>query len=228
MTKPSGSSDSGDSPNMSRRDMLGGGFLSRLAKALGDRIEGVAAPKPPSELNDDQGEPSDAATVSPFRGTIPVIRPPGAVDEPTFLRDCTRCDECLIACPHDAIVHAPPRFREAAGTPMIESTRQPCWMCEDLPCITACEPGVLSHAAPVKIGEAHLQTMHCLAHREIQCTTCSEQCPVEGAIEVVDGRPRIVQSQCTGCGVCHYVCPSTPNSILILPLKDRPPAPSPD
>lgn len=59
-----------------------------------------------------------------------------------FLDGCTRCDKCLQGCPHDAIVHAPDRLREAAGTPIIDPDQQPCMMCDDFPCIAACEPNV--------------------------------------------------------------------------------------
>ena len=38
-------------------------------------------------------------------------------------------------------------------------------------------------------------------------------------------QPRVVETECTGCGVCHYVCPSMPNAVTILALPHRPRAP---
>jgi len=38
---------------------------------------------------------------------------------------------------------------------------------------------------------------------------------------VEDGKPRIVEPNCTGCGVCHGVCPAPANAISITPLADR-------
>ncbi len=162
------------------------------------------------------------------RRLIPVQRPPGAVDEPTFLDQCTRCDECLKACPHDAIVHAPPRLHEIAGTPIIESDHAPCRMCDDLPCIDVCEPNVLTREVPVMMGTARITEETCIAHRSMTCTVCIEQCPVEGAIVTESGKPHVVEDQCTGCGVCRYVCPAPENAILLMPTFTRPARPETD
>ncbi len=40
-----------------------------------------------------------------------------------------------------------------------------------------------------------------------KCFRCVENC-VFGAIEIVDGYPRIDTVLCEGCGVCSYVCPA--------------------
>jgi ferredoxin-type protein NapG len=156
------------------------------------------------------------------RRSIPVLRPPGAIDEIRFLEGCTRCDECRKACPHDAIIHAPARMREAAGTPMIDADHQACLMCEDFPCITACEPGVLSSLVPPMMGTAKVTEHLCLAHHGTTCTVCSERCPVEGAIAVNNGKPTVNEASCTGCGVCRYVCPAPENAILLMPSFLRP------
>ena len=57
------------------------------------------------------------------------FRPPGAQDEVTFLALCTRCDLCAEVCPPQAIAKALPSSGLAAGTPMIEPSRQPCTVC---------------------------------------------------------------------------------------------------
>lgn len=163
----------------------------------------------------------------PPRTTTVVHRPPGAVDEAAFLADCTRCGDCITACPPDAIVLAPEKYGAAAGTPIINPMTSPCVMCDDPPCIHACEPGVLSFAMPLKMGTASIRDPYCLAHQGTSCTVCSEQCPVEGALAVVNGKPVINDAACTGCGVCQYVCPAPYNAVLILPVdrgpKDTPP-----
>lgn len=160
------------------------------------------------------------------RRAIPIFRPPGAIDEPSFLAGCTRCDECRKACPHDAIVHAPERMREAAGTPTIEADHQACLMCEDFPCIAACEPGVLTSLLPPTMGTAKVTEHMCLAYHGTTCTVCSERCPVEGAIDLTNGKPTVNESTCTGCGVCRYVCPAPENAILLMPAFLRPSIPS--
>ncbi len=173
------------------------------------------------------------AAVPPERAATPpgppagrVHRPPGAVDEPTFLRDCTRCGDCITACPPNAIVLAPAPYGPAAGTPMIDPMTSPCVMCDDPPCIKACEPGVLSSAEPLKMGTASIRVPNCLAHQGTTCTVCFERCPVPGALELDRGRPVIHDEACTGCGVCQHVCPAPYNAVLILP-RERGTAPDP-
>src|SRR5690606_36871456 len=154
-----------DDRALSRRDLLRGRLLGRVAdeatKAIGAVGEALAtgAPRAASAPPD---SPPTGATGRRF--SLPVHRPPGAVDEVSFLSGCTRCNECISACPAGAIVHAPARFREAAGTPMIDPSAAACVMCEDTPCITACKPGVLRADQPLKMGVAYIQTMACLAY----------------------------------------------------------------
>lgn len=205
----------GESARPARRSPL----VMRYPKSLRE----VAAGDAPN--NSDCAETSVVSHES-RRRTIPVLRPPGAIDEPLFLDGCTRCDECVRACPHDAIVHAPDRLREAAGTPIIDPDRQPCLMCEDFPCIAACEPQVLSPRIPKAMGTAKITRHLCLAHHGTTCTVCSERCVVPGAIDVIDGKPTVNETTCTGCGVCRYVCPAPENAILLMPSFLRP-APSP-
>lgn len=208
-----------DDPRISRRDLLRGRLLGRLAdtgaeavRAIESAVTGAASPKP---LTRPIGR----------RYALPIHRPPGAVDEVSFLAGCTRCGACMTACPVHAIIPAPERFREAAGTPMIDATTTACIMCDDAPCIAACEPRVLRTDQPRRMGVAWIQTMACLAHTGSFCTVCSERCPVPDAIEVIAGKPRIREDVCTGCGVCAAVCPAPMNAIVVMPLADRP-APS--
>ncbi len=217
---------SGDE-RISRRAMLRGTFLADLLGRARDRAADAGARDPGGDaVRYPRSAAELPATGQGARPTIPVLRPPGAVEETAFLRDCTRCDACLEACPPNAIVHAPARMRHAAGTPMIDPAVQPCVMCDDLPCVAACEPGVLSAHVPPVLGTARIVEETCLAHQGSFCTVCSERCPVDGAI-TLDGRhrPTVVEDTCTGCGVCFHVCPAPDNAVLVMPLLTRPPAP---
>ena len=69
--------------------------------------------------------------------------------------------------------------------------------------------------------KAIIQGRHCLAYQRSFCSTCSERCPVEGAIQVELGVPQIVADACTGCGICADVCPAPTNAILMMPLKGK-------
>lgn len=66
---------------------------------------------------------------------------------------------------------------------------------------------------------AVVQGRHCLALTSF-CSVCVERCPVPGAMHVAKGMPMVVPDACTGCGVCHDVCPAPVNAVLMLP---RPP-----
>ncbi len=155
---------------------------------------------------------------------VPLHRPPGALDEEAFLAACTKCGDCASACPHGAIVPAPARFGPAGLTPTIIPMASACQMCPDTPCITSCEPRALRIEQPLRMAEARIQPWACLAHQGTFCSVCVERCPVPGAMELVDGKPIIDASICTGCGVCQYVCPAPENAILLMPLTARPTA----
>lgn len=175
-------------------------------------IQGISIePVPPTNLN----SPSISQTFS-------VHRPPGAIEEVQFLAECTRCGDCIEACPHDAIVPAPVRLGDVAGSPVVEADRAACWMCDDFPCITSCQPHVLTNLLPPVMGTARVTAQLCIAHHGTTCSVCSERCPVEGAMYVEAGKPRVNEEACTGCGVCRYVCPAPENAILLMPVYARP------
>ncbi|WP_182866875.1 4Fe-4S dicluster domain-containing protein [Stieleria mannarensis] len=228
-------------PTLNRRDLLHG-RLWKLVR-LPDRPSPVMRyPKTRDDVDNSASESKTAPprsiggiAIEPVRPTLfdesppaksfPIFRPPGAVEESQFLAGCTRCRDCSDACPHDAIVQAPERLGQVAGTPTIDADTNACLMCDGLPCITACKPGVLNHSLPKTIGTATITEHLCLAHHSTTCTVCSERCPTQGVIEVTDGKPTINEDQCTGCGVCRYVCPAPENAILLMPLFNRPSLP---
>ena len=195
-----------------------------------DDIEPSESPKPESTTRTIRGISIEAVAptrLSPMPAkAIPVFRPPGAIEEGQFLAGCTRCNDCADACPHDAIRKAPERLGSIAGTPTILAETAACMMCEDFPCIAACEPGVLVHSIPKVMGTARVTEPLCLAYRGTICTVCSERCPVHGAIDVTHGKPTIVEAVCVGCGVCRYVCPAPENAILLMPAFLRPALPT--
>ncbi len=75
---------------------------------------------------------------------------------------------------------------------------------------------------PATVGAesvAVIQGRFCLAYQEEFCTVCYERCPVPGAIRLDDALPRVVEEKCTGCGICHDVCPAPQNAILRIPRR---------
>lgn len=165
---------------------------------------------------------SASVEVARPRRVFPVHRPPGAVAEADFLDHCTRCGDCLKACPHQAIVLAPARLREAEGTPMIVAGDSPCQYCLDTPCASVCVPQVLRSDYPRKMGTAQVERMDCLAWQRSFCTVCEERCPVPGAVTLDLGKPGVDASACVGCGICVNVCPAPRRAIVLNPEMNRP------
>ncbi|MFY0530108.1 4Fe-4S dicluster domain-containing protein [Archangium gephyra] len=63
----------------------------------------------------------------------------------------------------------------------------------------------------------------CLAWQGSFCSTCSERCPIEGAIAVESGHPRVVEASCNGCGLCVQVCPAPINAFELIPPRQQAP-----
>ena len=233
----------------SRRDMFLGRFLRGMAEGVAEELHrevleraeadadradpavpersAPGSPAPAGELN---WNPPPKAGLYASRPDLPaapaptgrhaprVHRPPGALPEAQFLAGCTRKNDCAEACPVDAITQV--ADGPAAGTPQIRASERACVSCADTPCITACGPGALTLARGVKMGTAKIAPSACIAYRGQLCTSCVDRCPIPGAMELVHGRPRILADACTGCGVCHEVCPAPRNAVLLSPGID--------
>lgn len=61
----------------------------------------------------------------------------------------------------------------------------------------------------------------CLAYQGSFCSVCSERCPEPGAIVVEQGKPRVDPDHCTGCRICHEVCPAPKNAVFLVARKAR-------
>jgi Pyruvate/2-oxoacid:ferredoxin oxidoreductase delta subunit len=79
-------------------------------------------------------------------------------------------------------------------------------------------PGTAT-AAPALGATVRVRTQLCLAWQGSFCTTCVEQCPVEGAIVLELGRPRVVPERCNGCGICVRRCPAPLNAFELRPAE---------
>lgn len=147
------------------------------------------------------------------------LRPPGAIDEAAFLLTCTRCGDCVSACPVQAIRLLPPTAGAAVSTPYIDPSLQACDLCGK--CMPACEVRALlpiEEPHQVRMGLAAIDTGACWAYKGSICDLCYQRCPFpDEAIRMVEGKPHIISDACTGCGQCAYVCVSTPVAITIAP-----------
>jgi ferredoxin len=140
------------------------------------------------------------------------LRPPGALPEEVFLTTCTRCTSCQKACPYESIRRLGPEFGEAAGTPAIIPDESPCYLCEEMPCIAACEPMALRplRRDAVAMGSAVVHHTACYPAQEQPCDDGVERCLL-GANAMTfnqEGLPVVTPGGCADCGVCAYLCPA--------------------
>ena len=152
------------------------------------------------------------------------IRPPYALDELEFLLACTRCGECIKACPHQVVFGLSARLgAQVAATPALDLSNKGCHLCDDWPCVTACEPGALTRPSPEtdrSIGLplfafADIHTGDCLPYSGPECGACQGSCPVPGALVWEHEKPHIDPDHCIGCGLCREACVTEPKAVGI-------------
>ncbi len=146
------------------------------------------------------------------------IYPPCSGERDDFLMKCNGCEACKTACPHDAIIMKEHKHLNMQSLPIIEPELNPCYLCDDLPCVTVCEPGALFPEKKTKIGFAKVKQSKCFAFNGQMCDYCHDRCPnKDKAITMTDKKPVVNKDACTGCGICAYYCPAPGKGIVILP-----------
>jgi len=156
--------------------------------------------------------PVNRAQFSP-RG-VRLIRPPGALNEASFLGGCIRCYRCQDACEPGAIQF----FNESDGdlyhTPYIDPGVKACTLC--MKCTLVCPTGVLvpldvEQKAEVEMGTVELDPDRCLSFKakaryneraagwEVKLKPSLDFDPPEANAETLQRRG--------ACGECYDWCP---------------------
>ena len=164
-------------------------------------------------------ETSAAVAGSSAPDPATVLRPPGALKpDEEFLAACTGCGDCIPVCPPECIITI--EGENDRLVPVIEPSVKPCYLCTELPCITACDEGALvDPGGPerVRLGIAKVDPRRCVTFKGETCRSCYAACPYpDRAIMLIGGRPLIGSGACTGCGLCEKACPEHPKAIVVI------------
>lgn len=156
-----------------------------------------------------------------FRLKRPPIRPPWAAPEDAFTSHCTRCGECIAACPETLIRTG------SGGYPELDFSLGACSFCGD--CSAACKPGALRPSDLVIPWRSELSfEPSCLALQGIECRVCQEQCE-QRAIRFAPTlrsvpQPRLDLALCNGCGACVAPCPGAAIKLTVTPEQGNQPS----
>ncbi len=159
------------------------------------------------------------------------IRPPHAIPELEFLLACTRCNACIEACPHNVIFPLAARLgADVVNTPALDLLKKGCHLCEDWPCVNACEVNALVFVNDEqmkdeqiklnKFANAEINESLCLPFSGPECGACVSFCPVEGALVLELEKPVIDQDSCVGCALCREACVVEEKAISISPYSE--------
>lgn len=140
-----------------------------------------------------------------FKGELP-FRPPWSKYEDEFTEFCTRCDDCITACPQHILV------RGMAGFPEVRFTKSGCDYCQ------ACAKVCITSAIEISPGNVtspwNITAMfkdNCLSERGVVCRSCGEACePRAIRFKLAVGGVALIEfdnTACNGCGECVSVCP---------------------
>lgn len=169
-----------------------------------------------------------SAFAKPRRRLPPVpagwVRPPNALAEPAFLTACSKCGDCLTACPHYVLRKLGPECGpRLAQTPVLFPRENPCLLCDGLPCAAACPTGALAKpvvGAKARLGVARVKAAACYMAQGQPCDYCHTVCP-ERPKAILAQKPgraaQVLAEACTGCGRCVQICPTEAVSLEALP-----------
>ncbi len=149
------------------------------------------------------------------------LRPPGSLPEAQFRQTCQRSGECVRVCPAQAIRIEPGK---AGGAPFIDPNSSACVVCTGLQCMSVCPSGALIPTSinDIDMGTAVWHSASCFRTAGESCTLCIDKCPLgSAAIELKAGRVAVNPLGCIGCGVCQFVCPTNPKSIVVIPIAAK-------
>lgn len=143
---------------------------------------------------------SAAKHTAPEGAPVPQLAhplPPGAAPDAQFIAQCTRCNQCIDACPMGILT------RHEDGYPQLAIEYASCDGCGA--CIDACPSGALCVQVRFDTGLRPTFSAACV-NPVRSCNQCVEACPELACTLGARGIPVLNSERCTGCGECRVQC----------------------
>jgi polyferredoxin len=133
-----------------------------------------------------------------------LIRPPGALTEPSFLERCVRCGECMKVCPTNALQPS-----------LTEAGLEGLWTPVLVPRVGYCEPSCVLCGQVCPTGAIWEITAEEKTGRTAGNPNAAE--PVKIGTAFYDRGRCLPWAMGTECLVCEEWCPTSPKAIFLVP-----------
>lgn len=140
------------------------------------------------------------------------IKLPWLANSGVFTDLCTRCGKCAENCETNIIV------KGDGGFPTVDFSIDECTFCYQ--CAEACpEPLFLPQSQQPWNAKASISAS-CLAINNVECRSCGDMCEtmaIKFQLQIGKvAQPKIEFDECSGCGACVSVCPTSSINVSNL------------
>ncbi|WP_429945860.1 ferredoxin-type protein NapF [Bibersteinia trehalosi] len=126
-------------------------------------------------------------------------RPPFAVAEPLFLKQCNGCGDCVKACPYGLIL-----LKDNQAS--IEIDFSACDLCGE--CAEVCPTQALELSIKADTAFRPTFDFSCVRQHRKSCHFCETACPTTAiSFNPNTQKMQVDNDKCNGCGECKIACP---------------------
>ncbi len=139
--------------------------------------------------------------IKPLQKEEPRLLYPPYYEVESDFEKCRECESkpCMRVCEEEVIQIVDER-------PSLDFSKSGCTFCDE--CAVACELDVLKVEAKRKLPALAIDPVACLAWHGTICSSCRDAC-LDNAIKFYGLFKPEITGECSGCGFCVAVCPSS-------------------